>query len=165
MTPLKKILATIVCFFTLQECFCQELSLEDLLTVYRLDSTALHSFCTDRKFELVNITEDKWIFVYTYQGATDKKASFIRTFPKDQSANVHLQYYYNDNKAYRKFIQDLKDEGFNQKEGLATNPEIQNNYDYRERFWSDSLEVELRRTSTGKTRRVLLVHKLYKKGK
>ena len=139
--------------------FAQKLQLKDILIAYKLDSISLKTFCNEKQFELVDIKEDNWIFSYTFQSRTDKKISFIRTFPKDQSDKVFLYYYFDDKKDYKIFKDSLNIEGFEKLRSYEMFPNNPNMSDYREGFVTDNLELELCTTNLGKSRRTVLLYK------
>src|SRR6478672_11894403 len=90
----------------------QKLKFADVLTAYKLDSSSLKTFCSERQFELTNVKEDNWIFSFTFQSTLDKSISFIRTFPKDQSDKVYLYYYFDDKDDYKEFKDSIQRKGF-----------------------------------------------------
>jgi hypothetical protein len=149
-----------ICFLLfINSSFGQKLSLDEILTAYKLDSVSLRTFCNEKHFELTKVKEDNWIFSYTYQSTIDKKVSFIRTFPKDQSDKVFLYYYFDERKDYKNFKDSLKIKGFDKSKSYEMFPNNQNMSDYRERYITDNLELELCTTNFGGNRRTLLLYK------
>ena len=149
-----------VCFLLfISTSFGQKLSLDEILTAYKLDSISLKTFCNEKHFELINTKEDNWIFSYTYQSTIDKKISFIRTYPKDQSDKVFLYYHFDEKKEYKNFKDSLKTKGFDKSKSYEMFPNNQNMSDYRERYVTDNLELELSTTTIGRNRRTLLLYK------
>jgi hypothetical protein len=154
----KKVLIIFLVFFSTSS-FGQKLSLDDLLTIYKLDSISLKTFCSERHFELLRQKEDNWIFSFTYQSTLDKNISFIRTYPKDQSDKVFLYYYFDEKKEYKNLKDSLKAKGFDNVKSYDMYPDDPNRSDYRERFVTESLEVELSTTNKSFNRRTLLLYK------
>jgi hypothetical protein len=150
-----------VCFLSIfNSSFGQKLSIDDLLNVYKLDSISLKTFCRERDFELVRIKEDNWMLSYEYQSATDKKISFHKTFPKDQSGDVTLYYYFDENKDYKYFKDSLKTKGFKEFGSHELFPPNDKNLsDYRERYVTPELEISLSTTNVGPNKRALLLYK------
>jgi hypothetical protein len=139
--------------------FGQKLQLADILTVYKLDSISLKAFCEGRQFELVKVTEDNWIFSYTFQSKTDKKISLIRTFPKDHSDQIFLYYYFDDKKDYKNLKDSLKSNGFEKFRSYNIFPENPSMSDYREGFVTENLELELSTSNVESKHRALLLFK------
>lgn len=150
------------CFlFFINSSFAQKLSLDEILTAYQLDSVALSTFCKERKFELTGIKEDNWIFTYKYQSALDKKISFIRTFPKDQSDKIFLYYYFDEKKEYKNFKDSLSKKGFEKSKSYEMFPDSQNFSTYRERYLTADLQLELSTTNIGANKRALLLSRKF----
>ena len=138
-------------------CFAQKLSLEDIFKAYTLDSLALKSFCADKQFHLEKTDEDHWINSYTFRSDGDKSISFIRTFPKDQSGAIFLYYYFNSKDDYKSFRKAAEGNGFTLEKQFEVMLPGSKKRDYRERFGSSHMQMDLSTTDIGENRYVLLL--------
>ena len=86
----------------------QILSLDDIIRIRAMDSIELKIFCSEKGFKLKEIKEDNWIYSYSYYSPIDNSIWFIRTFPKDTTANRFVYYYFTDNKTRREFRKQMK---------------------------------------------------------
>ncbi len=101
--------ALLLCFSS----FAQKLQLEDLLTIYHSDSTAVKQFCTDKKFILKQTRDAGASTSLRFEAADSSKTSVEVIFPKDTSThNVQLNYKFGDKRAYNNFKKTFRKNGF-----------------------------------------------------
>jgi len=104
---------TIIAFLFIVYCTQgQTLSLDEIIQIRTMDSLELKTFCYNKGFKLKEIKEDNWINTYSYISQTSNSIWFLRTFPKDTTANSFVYYYFTENKTLRKFKKQMKNKGF-----------------------------------------------------
>jgi hypothetical protein len=138
-------------------CFAQKLSLDDIFKAYILDSLALKSFCADKQFTIEKVSEDNWINSYTFRSAVNKNISFVRTYPKDQSADIFLFYYFDSRDDYKDFRKAAESKGFTLEKEYEVMPPGSNKSDYRERFGNSHMQLDLCTTNIGQNKYILIL--------
>ena len=159
---LKKLFqSTLVILLTMVSCNCfaQKLSLVDIFKAYTLDTVELKSFCADKQFTMETAREDNWLNTYTFRSTGDKSISFTQTFPKNQSANICLFYYFDSKEDYKNFRKAVINKGFVFEKEYVSMPKGSANSDYIERFGSSQMQLDLCTSNFDSNRYALLLYR------
>jgi hypothetical protein len=140
-------------------CSAQKLELNDIIKIYTLDSLSLKTFSLEKKFRLDSVGEDHWINSYRFRSVTDPAISFIHTYPKDQSGEVFLYYYFDSKDDYKNFAKQVEKNGFEYIKYYELMPPGSKNKDLRERYDKGRLELELCKTNFGPYKYALLLYR------
>jgi hypothetical protein len=133
--------------------FSQKFSMDDIMTVYAMDSMALQAFCTEKQFVRARVEEDQYKVSHYYKSTADKAISFIRTFPKRDPEAIHLYYYFANRKDYHNYKDSVKLYGFKKFR------EFDFMGGHREGYGTDKLELEFATSNTAKRNWTIMLYK------